>query len=207
MRKKWIGVLAVVVLVVAAAVVGIGVAGWLPQSPGTDTVDRSQPAVLQAVRDLSEYHAAAGDYQVVVDIEKDVRYVPAEIAGERTLFVAAGSVDAFVDFRGLADNALTVDEQHKTVQVRLPKAQLGKPNLDNQRSYVYRQDRGLFDQLSALVSAPEDQREFYTAAEKKISEAAQKSGLTDRAEKNTLSMLTGMFSTLGYHVTQAPQGR
>ncbi|GAA2973996.1 DUF4230 domain-containing protein [Actinokineospora diospyrosa] len=203
MRKKWIGIVGVLVLVVAAGAVGVGASGWL--APGTDTVDRSQPAVLQAVRDLSEYHAAAGDYQVVVDIEKDVRYVPAEIAGERTLFVAAGSVDAFIDFRGLADNALTVDQQAKTVQIRLPKAQLSKPNLDNQRSYLYRQERGLFDQLSALVSAPQDQREFYVAAEKRISEAAQKSGLTARAEKNTLSMLTGMFDALGYRVVQAPQ--
>ncbi|RLK54938.1 DUF4230 domain-containing protein [Actinokineospora cianjurensis] len=203
MRKKWIGSVAVIVLVVAAGAVGIGAAGWF--KPGTDTVDRSQPAVLQAVRDLSEYHAAAGDYQVVVDIEKDVKYVPAEIAGERTLFVAAGSVDAFVDFRGLADNALTVDQQAKTVQLRLPKAQLSKPNLDNERSYLYRQDRGLFDQLSALVSAPQDQREFYVAAEQRISEAAQKSGLTQRAEKNTLAMLTGMFTALGYRVVQAQQ--
>ncbi|GLW93444.1 DUF4230 domain-containing protein [Actinokineospora globicatena] len=203
MRKKWIGIVAVIVLVVAAGAVGVGASGWF--SPGTDTVDRSQPAVLQAVRDLSEYHAAAGDYQVVVDIEKDVRYVPAEIAGSRTLFVAAGSVDAFVDFRNLADNALTVDQQAKTVQVRLPKAQLGKPNLDNQRSYLFRQDKGLFDQLSALVSAPQDQREFYVAAEQRISEAAQKSGLTQRAEKNTLAMLTGMFTALGYRVVQAPQ--
>ncbi|PPK63251.1 DUF4230 domain-containing protein [Actinokineospora auranticolor] len=203
MRRKWIGIVAVGLAVVVTAVVGLGVAGLLP-SFGTDTVDRSQPAVLQAVRDLSEYHAAAGDYQVVVDIEKDVRYVPAEIAGERTLFVAAGSIDAFIDFRGLAGDAITVNQEQKTVQVKLPAPQLSKPNLDNSRSYVYRQDRGLFDQLGDLVSAPTDQREFYMAAEKRIAEAAQRSNLAERAQKNTVAMLNGLFTSLGYRMVQPP---
>ncbi|WP_018687177.1 DUF4230 domain-containing protein [Actinokineospora enzanensis] len=201
MRKKWVWVASAAVVVVV-----LGVVGWVRFAPGTNTIDRSQPAVLQAVRDLSEYHAAAGDFQVVVDIEKDVSYVPSELAGERTLFVAAGSVDAYIDFRTLTAEALTVDQEKKTVAVRLPDAQLSKPNLDNSRSYVYRQDKGLWDQLAALVSAPTDQREFYVAAEKKISEAAQRANLTGRARQNTLAMLNGLFTGLGYHMTTPVKG-
>ncbi len=80
MKTRWIKPAALVVaglLVVAAA---LQIIGLLPKF-GSSTIDRSQPAVLQAVRDLSQYHAAAGDYQVVVDIEKDVQWVPASIAG------------------------------------------------------------------------------------------------------------------------------
>nr|WP_245193095.1 DUF4230 domain-containing protein [Amycolatopsis alba] len=202
MKKRWVrlGAFALAgILIVGAA---LQLTGLLPKLDpfGTSTVDRSQPAVLQAVRDLSQYHAAAGDYQVVVDIEKDVKWVPSSIAGERTLFVAAGSVDAYVDFGPLVENSLTVSEDRRSVEVRLPEPKLAKPALDNERSYVFGQERGLLDRLSALVSA-QDQREFYVAAEKRIAEAAQHSGLIERARANTKAMLTGLLRALGFEVT------
>jgi hypothetical protein len=197
-KSRWIryGALGVAAALVITAVLQI--IGLIPRF-GTSTVDRSQPAVLQAVRDLSQYHAAAGDYQVVVDVEKDVAWVPASIAGERTLFVAAGSVDAYIDF-GHIDKNMTVSEENKTVEIRLPTPQLAKPNLDNSRSYIYSQERGLLDQLSSLVEPPQ-QQQFYVTAEHKIAEAAFKSGLPDRARSNTRAMLTGMFNALGFQVT------
>jgi Protein of unknown function (DUF4230) len=164
------------------------------------TVDRSGPAILQSVRDLSEYHAASGDFQVVVDLEKDVPWVPDIIAGERTLFVAAGSVSAYVDLGGLAENALKVNEEAKTVEVRLPEAALEKASLDQKRTYVFEQDRGAYNRIESLFSAP-DQQELYVMAEKKIDEAAERSRLTDRAERNTRTMLTGMFGSLGYRAS------
>ncbi|OLZ52883.1 DUF4230 domain-containing protein [Amycolatopsis keratiniphila] len=200
-KKRWVrlGAFALAALLILAA--ALQITGLLPKLDpfGTSTVDHSQPAVLQAVRDLSQYHAAVGDYQVVVDIEKDVAWVPASIAGERTLFVAAGSVDAYVDFGPLVDNALTVSEDRRTVEVRLPEPKLAKPNLDNARSYVFGQERGLIDRLGALVSV-QDQRPFYLAAEKRIGEAAQHSGLLERAKANTRAMLTQMLRALGFQV-------
>ncbi len=201
MKGQWVrrGAFALAVVVVIGAVFQI--VGLLPRIDpfGTSTVDRSQPAVLQAVRDLSQYHAAVGDYQVVIDIEKDVAWVPAAIAGERTLFVAAGSVDAYVDFGPLVENSLTVSEDRASVEIRLPDPQLAKPNLDHERSYVFSQQRGLVDQFSALVAAPQVQ-EFYLAAERRIAEAAQRSGLIERARANTRAMLTEMLQALGFRV-------
>jgi len=185
----------VVVIVVAA----LFVVSKLPSlNPfGTDEIDRSQPALLQSVKDLSQYHAAEGNFQVVVDLEKDVSWVPDVIAGSRTLFVAAGSVDAYVDFGGLDENALTVDSKKHTVQVQLPEAKLAKPNLDQKKTYLYSQERGVFDRVSSLFET-EDQQELYVLAEQKIGDAAKDAGLTARAEKNTRAMLTGMFKSLGY---------
>ncbi len=162
-----------------------------------EEIDRSQPALLKSVKDLSQYHAAEGNFQVVVDLEHDVTWVPDVIAGSRTLFVAAGSVDAYVDFGGLDERALTVDTEKHTVRVKLPDAKLDKPNLDQKRTYLYSQERGVWDRISALFSEP-DQQEFYVMAERKIADAAKDAGLTDRAEKNTRAMLTGMFKSLGY---------
>ena len=163
----------------------------------TETQDRSQPALLQSVRDLSQYHAAEGDFQVIVDLEHDVAWVPDFIAGSHTLFVARGSVSAYIDFGTLSDKALTVDTEKKTVQVRLPAPKLAKPNIDQEHTYVYSQDRGVWDSVKGLFEA-EDQREFYVLAEQKIGDAARETGLTKRAERNTRQMLSGLFTSLGY---------
>lgn len=186
-----------VAVVVVAAILFL--VGKLPNlNPfGEEDIDRSQPALLQSVRDLSQYHAAQGNFQVVVDLEKDVSWVPDVIAGSRTLFVAAGSVDAYVDFGGLDDKALTVDTEKRTVRVQLPDAKLAKPDLDQRKTYLYSQERGVFDRISALFET-EDQQELYVLAERKIAGAATEAGLTTRAEKNTRAMLTGMFTSLGY---------
>ncbi|MDT7784279.1 MAG: hypothetical protein QOF58_2698 [Pseudonocardiales bacterium] len=166
---------------------------------GDESIDRSQPAMLKSVRDLSQYHAAAGEFQVVLDIENDVKWVPAALAGERTLFVAAGSVNAYVDLGSLKDDGLILSPDRKTVELRLPKPQLDKPNLHHDRSYVFSQKRGLINDLQALAGPPDQQR-FYLAAEAKLTEAAQKSELMKRAEDNTRVMLTGMLQSLGFQV-------
>ncbi|HUQ61823.1 DUF4230 domain-containing protein [Lentzea sp.] len=164
-----------------------------------ETIDRSQPAMLKSVRDLSQFHAAAGEFQVVLDIENDVKWVPAALAGERTLFVAAGSVNAFVDFGTLKDDGLVVSPDRKTVELRLPKPQLDKPNMHHDRSYIFSQERGLVNDLQALAGPPDQQR-FYVAAEAKLAEAAKQSELLKRAEDNTRVMLTGMLQSLGFQV-------
>ncbi len=186
-----------IAVVIVAAVLFL--VGKLPSLNPFDEedIDRSQPALLQSVRDLSQYHAAQGNFQVVVDLEKDVSWVPDVIAGSRTLFVAAGSVDAYVDLGELDDKALTVDTEKRTVRVQLPDAKLAKPDLDQRKTYLYSQERGVFDRISALFET-EDQQELYVLAERKIAGAATEAGLTTRAEKNTRAMLTGMFTSLGY---------
>jgi hypothetical protein len=173
---------------------------------GTETRDRSQPALLQSMRDLSQYHAAEGDFQVIVDLEHDVAWVPDFIAGSRTLFVARGAVSAYIDFETLPDKALTIDQEKKTVQVRLPAPELAKPNIDQEHTYVFSQDRGVWDSVKSTFQ-PEDQRELYLLAEKKIGEAARDTALLERAERNTRQMLTGLFTSLGYKAEFPPNGR
>lgn len=202
---RWAGfVIGTIAGALAIVLIGVGLVGLIPRlNPfGTDTIDRSQPALLQSIKDLSQYHAAVGDFQVVVDIEKDVRFVPDIIAGERSLFVAYGTVDAYIDFSGITDDALKVDQEAKTVEIRLPGAELAKPNLDPEHSYLFDQRRGVVDRLNDLISPP-DQHEFYVTAEQKITEAAAASELKGRAEENTRTMLTGMLQALGYQVTFA----
>ncbi|KAB8197231.1 DUF4230 domain-containing protein [Nonomuraea phyllanthi] len=197
-RRRWRYVAGLLVLAVLLVVAGRLAWTWL-NPLGERTIDRSQPVLLQSIKDLSRFEAATGNFQVVVDLEKDANFLPDAIKGTRTLFVGAGGVDAYVDFSGLATDAVTVSEDRTQATVRLPRAQLEKPNLDNSRSYVFAQQRGLFDRVQDFLSgSPSDQRELYLLAEKKITEAAVASDLRARADANTKAMLSGLLKSLGF---------
>ncbi|MER6002378.1 DUF4230 domain-containing protein [Nonomuraea angiospora] len=197
-RRRWRYVAGFLVLAVLLVVGGRLAWTWL-NPLGEQVIDRSQPVLLQSIKDLSRFEAATGNFQVVVDLEKDANFLPDAIKGTRTLFVGAGGVDAYVDFSGLAGNAVTVSEDRTQATVLLPRSQLEKPNLDNSRSYVYAQQRGLFDRVQDFLSgSPGDQRELYLLAEKKITEAAVASDLRARADANTKAMMTGLLKSLGF---------
>ncbi|MFI6919172.1 DUF4230 domain-containing protein [Nonomuraea spiralis] len=197
-RRRWRYAAGFLVLAVLLVVGGRLAWTWL-NPLGEQTVDRSGPVLLQSIKDLSRFEAATGNFQVVVDLEKDANFLPDAVKGTRTLFVGAGGVDAYVDFSAMAAGAVTVNEERTEATVRLPRAQLEKPNLDNRRSYVFAQQRGLLDRVQDFLSgSPGDQRELYLLAERKITEAAVASDLRARADANTRSMLTGMLKSLGF---------
>ena len=166
----------------------------------TETVDRSRPAVLRAVEDLERFEAAAGHFEVIVDVEKDTRLVPAVIRGERVLFVAVGDVDAGVDFSRLDDGAVTVSDDRTSVELTLPSARLFDVRVDPEASYVYDRDRGLVDRVASLFQDnPTSEQELYVLAEVKLRIAAGEDGtLLRRAETNTRRMLTGLLRALGF---------
>jgi hypothetical protein len=186
---------------VAMALTGLGVVNMFGSNPfHVSQTDRSQPVLLKSVQDLSQYHAAVGNFELVLDIADGVAGVPDIIAGRRTLFVAAGTVSTYVDLSGLADKDLRLSPDGKSVTVRLPEAQLDKPNLDHDRSYVFSQDRGVLDQIADAIEVPQ-QAQFFKLAETKMTTAAEASELRKQAIDNTKAMLTGMFGALGIHAT------
>ncbi|MFF3150606.1 DUF4230 domain-containing protein, partial [Streptomyces sp. NPDC057927] len=132
----------VLVLVVLFAGLRLAVLPGLRDLFGTQTHDRSGPALLKSIQDMSRYDAASGNFQVVVDLEKDAKYLPDAIRGTRTLYVGAGTVEAYVDLGSLAKKDVTVDADRTTATLRLPHAFLGKPALDPNRSYAVSKQRG-----------------------------------------------------------------
>jgi Protein of unknown function (DUF4230) len=194
--------LAVVVILIAAGI------GWVRDvfpdfsNPFAEqTVDRSSPPVLQAIRDLGEYRAAAGDYQVIVDLAKDTQ-LPDELLGERTLFVAVGSVDAGVDLGAVSGEDVRVSQDRRAATIVLPHARLYEAELDVDRSYVYEHDRGLFNRIGSLFGGDSNQEELYRVGERRIGEAARANDeLRSRAEANTRTMLASLLRSLGFRET------
>ncbi|MDI5937466.1 DUF4230 domain-containing protein [Micromonospora harpali] len=164
-----------------------------------EQTDRSQPPLLKSIQDLSRYVAAEGNFQVVVDLQNDRDNVPEFLLNQRTLFVGAGSVEAYVDFTKIGEGAVVVSPDGKSVEVKLPAPQLGQTNLDMEKSYVVTEQRGLLNRINDLVKGdPNRQQQVYKLAEDRITAAARDSGLTDRAQENTNKMLEGLLRSLGY---------
>ena len=171
----------------------------LPNPFASREVDRSQPVLLKSIEDLKVYKAASGNFQVLVDLEQSARGIPLVLKGERTLFVAAGSVDAEVDFSTIDKGAIEVSADGRSARITLPRAHLTRARIDPDRSYVFSRKRGLLDRLGSVLSDnPTSERQLYQLAEDRLERAAIESGLVEQAERNTRAMLESMLRSLGY---------
>ncbi|GAA3610293.1 hypothetical protein GCM10022223_28060 [Kineosporia mesophila] len=164
------------------------------------TIDRSGPAVLQSIQDLGQFEAASGYYELVVDVEKDVKPVPSFLAGQRTLFIAAGSVDAGVNLSQLGEGAIVMNDDRTEATINLPAPTMSDPTIDYDRSYVYSRDRGVFDRVKgAFTDDSKETSVLYGLASQRLSQAAAETDeLRERAEKNTRATLEGLLEPLGF---------
>lgn len=205
----WAKVLCAVVLVLVVLFAGLrlSVVPGLKDLFGTETQDRSGPALLKSVQDISRYEAASGNFQVVVDLEKDAKLLPDAIRGTRTLYVGAGTVDAFVDLGKVDEDDVKVNGDRTSATLRLPHAALGEPALDPERSYAVSKQRGLLDRLGDLFSDnPNGEQAVQKLAARHIGDAAKDSELKARAESNTTAMLRGLLHSLGFEEVRVVYG-
>lgn len=187
---------ALVVLALAFSLFGLP--SFLGNPFQDETVVRDHAALLESLEDISEYHAATGSYQVVVDIEHKTRYVPGFLKGERTTFLAQGSVDAYVDLGALDDASVIVGDDG-AVTVILPPAELDEPVVDHEASGVLDRDRGLVDRVGGLFSdQPTSDRELYLEAERRLAAAAaEDDALRTTAQENTEAMVRELLAAAG----------
>jgi hypothetical protein len=161
-------------------------------------VDRSSPALLKELDNLSSYSAAQGRFQQTIDVEDDVSIVPSFIAGERTTFLANGTVDATVNFSALSTGAVQ-PRGTGAVTVTLPEPRLDRAVIDPKTSRVVGRERGILNRVGGIFSDnPTSEQRFYVLAQDKLGKAAQQSRLVERAERNTTKMLQGFLGRLGY---------
>ncbi len=196
MFKKFTGAVALIAGLVVAGIVGF----QLLDSPFTTvTKDHSPPPVLLELRDLADFHAAQAQFEVTLDVEKDVKYVPSAIAGERVQFVAVGTVDAVVDFKNLGAGAVQLSDDATAVVVTLPGAYAMDPVLDHDLSHVMNRDRGLLNRIGGMFNDnPTSEATLYDAAMNKMADAATQTDLIDRAQEHTTFVLTGMLKAMGF---------
>jgi hypothetical protein len=161
------------------------------------TVDRTGPAMLKSLSDLSDYHASTGEFEVTVDLEKDVKYVPSVVAGEHVIYDAVGSADGVVDLSDLDARSVKMTDG-RAVTVTVPHAKVGSVALDLDRSKVVSRKRGLLNRVASVFDdSPTSEKGAQTAGRNKLAAAAQQSALRQRAERNTRVFLTHLLKTAG----------
>ncbi len=189
-----------------------GLFGFLQNPFATEKVDRTGPALLTAVRSLARIEGSSGTFQVVVDIEEDAKYLPGALKGQRIIYLAQGSASGTVELGGLNETSMTVDEALKTVQFRVPHAQISNVRIDPKASRVLSYERGLLDRLGDAVGEMDPlPQELNLRAETQLTEAATASELQQRAEASTEQVLRSVATGLGYSnvtvtFTDAPTG-
>jgi hypothetical protein len=206
-----IGLAVALAIALIAVVLVLSTVHLLPQfrNPFTETTtDRSSPAVLKSISSLSRYEAASGSFQVVVNLDRHVSWLPSFVEGTQTLFVGQGTDIAFVDFSRLKGSNIKVSPNRRRVTIVVPRARLEPAVLNVRQSYVFAQQQGLLTRIGNFFSGnPNSQHQVYVAAQRKIQNAARHSALLAQAQRNTRSMLTGLLTSLGFRtvtVTFAP---
>jgi hypothetical protein len=186
----------------ATVMVALAVIAFPQLNPfGSETKDRSNPALLKSLQKLNEYRAARANLEQVVDIEHDTKLVPSFVKGERIVLVAAGEVDARVDFRSLGPRALNVSADRKDVVITLPAPERTPARLDLARTRVVDHDRGVLDRAGDVLGdgGTDDERQMLLVAQEKLDAAAAKDAtLLPAAERNTRTMLERLARGLGF---------
>jgi hypothetical protein len=113
------------------------------------------------------------------------------LLGDRLLFVAHGYVIAGIDMGKMKPEDLWL--QGGVLNVRLPQAEILVATLDNDKSYVYSRDTGIFARPDPSLETQARQ-----VAEEEIRKASLEDGILDLATTNTQTYLRWFFETLGY---------
>jgi hypothetical protein len=112
--------------------------------------------------------------------------------GDRILFVAHGIVIAGVDMGQMTAADIWFDDVG-TLVIRLPEAEIFISTLDNQKSYVYDRDTGIFTHGDVNLESTIRQ-----AAEVEIENAALEDGILAQARANAEIYLFRLLRSLGH---------
>lgn len=113
------------------------------------------------------------------------------LVGDKLLFVAHGDVIAGIDLSKIEEGDIYVENE--ILYVRLPKAEIFIATLDNDKSYVYDRETGVFSQGEVGLETQVRQ-----AAEDEILNAALEDGILEQAQINAENYLFRLFRSLGY---------
>ena len=156
----------------------------------TPTILPDPVTIIHDVRSLARLETIQYSIEKVVKAESGQQELWV-LFGDKLIFVAHGTVIAGVDLTKMSPNDLWIDTG--TLYVRLPQPEVFVATLDNDKSYVYDRDTGLFTKGNIDLETLARQ-----AAEDEIEKAALEDGILDLAATNAEYYLLRLFQTLGY---------
>ena len=156
----------------------------------TVTINTQQPAVISQIRSLSKLETVNYQLEKVVT-GKSSGPLPDLLTSDKILLVAHGEVVAGLDLSKLQPEDVKVVSG--TVTIRLPKAEVLYTRLDNDKTYVYDRQTGIFSKPD-----PNLESELRRVAEQEILTAALEDGILTKATENAQTVLRTLVTGLGY---------
>ena len=156
----------------------------------TPTVLPDPVTVIQQVRTLARLETIQYSVEKVITAETGQGMFEL-LFGDRLLFVAHGIVIAGVDLAKMDLEDLAVKDG--VLYVYLPEAEIFVATLDNDKSYIYDRETGIFTAGDVNLETTARQ-----AAEEEIVKAALEDGILKLARQNAENYLFRLFRALGY---------
>jgi hypothetical protein len=156
----------------------------------TPTIIPDPVTIIKEVQSIARLETIRYTVEKVVTAEVN-QGVLGPLFGDRLLFVAHGYVIAGIDMGRIKPEDLWL--LGETLNVRLPATEIFVATLDNDKSYVYDRETGLFTH-----GDPTLETQVRQVAEQEIIKAANAEGVLDQATVNAQTYLRWFFETLGY---------
>jgi hypothetical protein len=156
----------------------------------TPTVLADPVTIIDQVQKLARLETIRYTVEKVITAETNQGAL-ALLFGDRLLFVAHGYVIAGIDMSKITSKDLWL--AGNLLNVRLPAAEVLVATLDNDKSYIYDRQTGLFVQADPSLETQARQ-----VAEQEIRKSALDDGILDQALQNAQTDLRWFFESLGY---------
>jgi hypothetical protein len=156
----------------------------------TPTIIPDPITIIYKVRSLARLETIQYSVEKVITAEVN-QGIWGPLFGDKLLFVAHGTVIAGIDMSKISADDMKLN--NGTLTVKLPQAEVFVAALDNQKSYVYDRETGLFNK-----SFKELETQARQSAEEEIRKAALQDGILNQAAQNAEVFLERMFNQLGY---------
>jgi hypothetical protein len=156
----------------------------------TPTILPDPVTIIRDVRSLARLETIQYSIEKVITAETG-QGTFAPLFGDRLLFVAHGKVIAGIDLAKLGPEDLRVE--NGVLYVHLPPTEIFVATLDNEKSYVYDRQTGIFTKGNMNLETNARQ-----AAELEIGKAALEDGILDLARQNAENYMYRFFQQLGY---------
>lgn len=156
----------------------------------TPTIIPDPVTIIHEVRSLARLETIKFSLEKIITAETR-QGVFDWLIGDRLIFVAHGEVIAGIDLNKLDQEDL--DVRGGVLYVKLPEAEIFVTALDNEQSYVYDRDTGLFTHGEVNLET-----EARRVAEREIEKSALEDGILELAAQNAESFLDRLFRDLGY---------
>jgi hypothetical protein len=156
----------------------------------TPTIIPDPVTIIDEVQALARLETIRYTVEKVITAETNQGAL-APLFGDRLLFVAHGYVIAGIDMSKMQSGDLWLDGD--VLNIRLPAAELLVASLDNDKSYVYDRQTGLFTK-----GDPGLETQARQVAENEIRKGALEDGILEQASANAQTYLHWFFEALGY---------